>query len=42
MRSLFKESLLKEPLFQFLFIALLLLLGERLINADDYAYDNTI
>ena len=39
MRSLFKESLLKEPLFQFLFIALLLLLGERLINADDYAYD---
>ena len=38
MRSLFKESLLKEPLFQFLFIALLLLLGERLINADDYAY----
>ena len=39
MRSLFKESLLKEPLFQFLVIALLLLLGERLINADDYAYD---
>jgi hypothetical protein len=33
------RSLLKEPLFQFLFIALLLLLGERLINADDYAYD---
>ena len=33
------RTLLKEPLFQFLFIALLLLLGERLINADDYAYD---
>ena len=33
------RSLLEEPLFQFLFIALLLLLGERLINADDYAYD---
>ena len=33
------RSLFKEPLFQFLFIALLLLLGERLINADDYAYD---
>ncbi len=32
-------SLFKEPLFQFLVIALLLLLGERLINADDYAYD---
>ena len=33
------RSLLKEPLIQFLVIALLLLLGERLINADDYAYD---
>tara|TARA_B110000211_G_scaffold121781_1_gene140506 strand:+ start:49 stop:924 length:876 start_codon:yes stop_codon:yes gene_type:complete len=33
------RTLFKEPLFQFLFIALLLLLGERLINADDYAYD---
>ena len=30
---------MKEPLFQFLFIALLLLLGERWFNADDYAYD---
>jgi hypothetical protein len=39
MRSLLKKTLFKEPLFQFLFIALLLLLGERLINADDYAYD---
>jgi len=33
------RSLMKEPLFQFLFIALLLLLGERWFNADDYAYD---
>lgn len=33
------RTLFKEPLFQFLFIALLLLLGERFINADDYAYD---
>ena len=33
------RSLFKEPLIQFLVIALLLLLGERLINADDYAYD---
>ena len=31
------RKLLKEPLIQFLLIALLLLGGERLINADDYA-----
>lgn len=31
------RKLLKEPLVQFLLIALLLLGGERLINADDYA-----
>jgi hypothetical protein len=31
------RKLLKEPLIQFLIIALLLLGGERLINADDYA-----
>ncbi len=33
------KKLSKEPLFQFLIIALLLLGGERLINAEDYAYD---
>ena len=31
------KKILREPLFQFLLIALLLLGGERLINADDYA-----
>ena len=31
------RKLLKEPLVQFLFIALVLLGGERVINADDYA-----
>ena len=31
------KKILTEPLFQFLLIALLLLGGERLINADDYA-----
>jgi hypothetical protein len=31
------KKIFKEPLFQFLLIALLLLGGERLINADDYA-----
>ncbi len=30
------KKILQEPLFQFLLIALLLLGGERLINADDY------
>jgi peptidyl-prolyl cis-trans isomerase C len=33
------KKLIKEPLIQFLCVALLLLLGERLINADAYAYD---
>jgi len=33
------QKLIKEPLVQFVFIALLLLLGERLINADEYTYD---
>ncbi|MBT5388532.1 MAG: peptidyl-prolyl cis-trans isomerase [Porticoccaceae bacterium] len=33
------KKLFKEPLFQFLIIALLLLGGERWINAEDYAYD---
>jgi len=33
------KKLIKEPLIQFVCIALLLLLGERLINADAYAYD---
>ncbi|MGB2042276.1 MAG: peptidyl-prolyl cis-trans isomerase [Porticoccaceae bacterium] len=32
-------KLLKEPLVQFFLIALVLLGGERWINADDYAYD---
>ena len=32
-------KLLKEPLVQFLLIALVLLGGERWINAEDYAYD---
>ena len=31
------KKIFREPLFQFLLIALLLLGGERLINADDYA-----
>jgi hypothetical protein len=31
------KKIFKEPLFQFLLIALLLLGGERIINADDYA-----
>ena len=31
------RKLLKEPLIQFLLIALMLLGGERLINSDDYA-----
>jgi peptidyl-prolyl cis-trans isomerase C len=31
------RKIFREPLFQFLLIALLLLGGERLINADDYA-----
>jgi len=35
----FINKLSKEPLFQFLIIALVLLGGERLINAEDYAYD---
>lgn len=30
------KKIVREPLFQFLFIALILLGGERLINADDY------
>jgi parvulin-like peptidyl-prolyl isomerase len=33
------KKLSKEPLFQFLIIALVLLGGERWINAEDYAYD---
>lgn len=33
------KKLLKEPLVQFLLIALVLLGGERWINAEDYAYD---
>ena len=33
------KKLLKEPLVQFLIIALVLLGGERWINAEDYAYD---
>ena len=33
------SKLLKEPLVQFLLIALILLGGERWINAEDYAYD---
>jgi peptidyl-prolyl cis-trans isomerase C len=33
------KKLFKEPLFQFLIIALVLLGGERWVNADDYAYD---
>ena len=32
------KNLLKEPLVQFLVIAVLLLGGERLFNADNYAY----
>ena len=31
------SRLAREPLFQFLFVAVLLFGGERLINADDYA-----
>jgi len=33
------KKLSKEPLFQFLIIALVLLGGERWINAEDFAYD---
>mgnify|MGYP000403782794 CR=1 FL=1 len=33
------KKLLKEPLAQFLVISLVLLGGERWINAEDYAYD---
>ncbi len=33
------KKLSKEPLFQFLIIALVLLGGERWINTEDYAYD---
>ncbi len=31
------SRLAREPLFQFLFVAVVLFGGERLINADDYA-----
>ena len=33
------KKLFREPLAQFLAIALLLFGGERWINAEDYAYD---
>ena len=33
------KKFLKEPLVQFLVISLVLLGGERWINAEDYAYD---
>ena len=37
--NLFSRQVFKEPLFQFLIIGLVLLGGERLINAKDYSDD---
>jgi hypothetical protein len=37
--NFFSRQVFKEPLFQFLIIGLVLLGGERLINAKDYSDD---